>query len=82
MRFIHADALKNDTVIEQYDLIFSRMMMQHLYFSDVLKLLVKLSKSGSTFILMTTYIKAQNRELQGNIEKDRYRFRPLNLQVR
>ena len=66
--------------IEQYDLIFCRMLMQHLYFADVLKLLHIFSKSGSKYLLTTTFVTtSMNDDLY--MDDNPGRVRPLNLQL-
>lgn len=79
-QFILGDALNNNVTIGEFDLIFSRHMMQHLYSFDVARLLIKLSESGSKFILMTTHMHVTNKK-SSESEVTRKRYRPLNLQV-
>ena len=78
-KFISADILDNNVQLERYDLILSRMMMQHLFDTDVQKLLKKISQSGSKYILMTTFVHLSSNQNLGNTLS--YRFRPQNLQI-
>ena len=80
-QFVHRDVLT--TGVGQYDLILSRMMMQHLYNADIVKLLQKLSQSGSKYILMTSfagYDKNQELNMDSNLENPG-RFRTLNMEL-
>ena len=77
-KFIQRDVVQtglNDT----YDIIVSRMMLQHLYLSDVMRVLVAFSKTGSGYLLTTTFSDhIVNPDLASTTF---YRFRPLNLEI-
>ena len=80
-RFIHADILDPSFSMKNYDLIISRMTMQHLYFKDISAILSKISSSGSQFALFTTFPgHHENQELKITDENPG-RFRFLNLEV-
>ena len=80
-RFIQADILDPPFSVDNYDLIISRMTMQHLYFKDVQSLLAKISDSGAAFVLMTTFPgHKENKELVIS-EGNPGRFRYLNLEL-
>ena len=65
---------------ESYDLILNRMMLQHLYYNDVVKLLQMFSESGSKYLLSTTFSSTDaNLELQ--VHNNPGRFRKLNLEA-
>ena len=53
-QFVTADATML-TALPRTDLIFSRMMMQHMCNHDVLKVLRLIDRSGARFALMTTF---------------------------
>ena len=81
-RFLEADILDHNFIIDDYDLIINRMMLQHLYFNDVLKLLKKFSDSGSQFLLLTTFpAHPKNEELIIDPHENPGRFRYLNLEI-
>ena len=77
-KFIQRDVVQtglNDT----YDIIVSRMMLQHLYLSDVMRVLAAFSNSGSGYLLTTTFSDhTVNRDLPSTTS---YRFRQLNLEI-
>jgi len=63
---------------ESYDLILSRMMLQHLFSHDVMTVLNHFSQSGSRFLLTTSFNRVnKNRELPNVVG----RFRMLNLEL-
>ena len=65
---------------ESYDIILCRMMLQHLYTRDVLKVLKMFADSGSRSLLTTTlYTFENNTDLSKKPSKDRYRG--LNLEI-
>lgn len=77
-KFYQRDIVE-DAINDTFDLIFSRMMLQHLLNEDVLKILKRFSESGSRFLLTTTFPRtARNVELEPN-SRGRYRF--LNLGI-
>jgi len=90
--FVHADIVNNGTEIfrhddEQFHIVLSRMMMQHLYNADVVKMLAHLSDLGSSkassgrpiYLFATTFsVSPINKELNGGITG---RFRSLNLEI-
>lgn len=64
---------------DTFDLIFSRMMLQHLFTRDVLKILTRFSDSGSKYLLTTTFSRiSNNRDLEAG---SKGRFRLLNLEI-
>ena len=81
-KFIAGDVVQNG-VNDTYDIIVNRMMLQHLYFNDVIRLLAAFSNSGSGYLLTTTFAAhARNEELRvGDDGKNPGRFRYLNLEI-
>jgi hypothetical protein len=84
-KFFHRDLVAVDsTSLDQFDLIFSRMMLQHLKHADVFKALTKISgeAGGSTrrrFLFTTTFSsRPANKEVDVNHV---WRFRRLNLEI-
>ncbi|XP_074660395.1 uncharacterized protein LOC141912873 [Tubulanus polymorphus] len=76
--FRHQDIV-NNPLNEQFDIIHSRHMLQHLTTGDALKVLDHLSSSGSLFLLTTTWSNiAVNRELP---TFQHGRFRRMNLEI-
>ena len=68
-----------DGLDEAFDIVFSRMMLQHLLFNDVLVFLDAISRSGSRLLLTTSFPAFEiNFELPS---VDGYRFRQLNLEA-
>jgi len=77
-KFMHYDILR-DGLKEQFDLIHSRMMLQHLLTKDAMNFLSEFSKSGSRYLLTTTFPHmSRNPELHTGIYG---RFRYLNLEA-
>ena len=76
-------SFQNHDIVENglsssFDLIFSRMMLQHLHNDDVLTFLDAVSTSGSKFILTTSFPNThENIELQ----HVRGRFHSINLEI-
>jgi len=63
--------------VPYYDVIFSRVTLQHLKTGDIQKVLRNFLESGSRFLLTTNFPSLKlNRELD---EAEQYRFRPVNL---
>ena len=77
-KFIQRDVVQNG-LNDTYDIIVSRMMLQHLYSSDAIRVLASFSNSGSGYLLTTTFpSNDKNVELSTN-KTDRYRN--LNLEI-
>ena len=65
---------------ESYDINLCRMMLQHLYTRDVLKVLKTFSDSGSRYLLTTTFNTfTENTDLSKKLSGGRYRY--LNLEI-
>src|SRR6218665_2663106 len=65
---------------KSYDIILCRMMLQHLYITDVLKLLKRFSDSGSHYLLTTNFYTVKgNADLSKTPSKARFRL--LNLET-
>ena len=81
-RFLEADFLDDSFTFDRaYDLILSRMTLQHLFFDEVLAFLAKMSKSTASFALLTTF-PAQSKNLELKLtEENPGRFRFLNLEL-
>ena len=80
-QFIELDIV-NDTMPGAYDLILNRMMLQHLFYKDIVRVLMKFSASKSRYLLSTTFSKTSlNKELALGTDNPG-RFRYLNLQLR
>jgi len=77
-KFRHYDIIR-DGLTEQFDIIHCRMMLQHLVTNDVLNFLLQLSKSGSRYLLTTTFPHAARNEELRTSKRGRFRF--LNLEV-
>lgn len=77
-KFIAGDVVQNG-INDTYDIIVNRMMLQHLYFNDVIRVLAAFSNSGSGYLLTTTFgTHARNGDL---LSTTSYRFRRLNLEI-
>ena len=77
-KFIQRDVVQNG-LNDTYDIIMSRMMLQHLYSNDAITVLAAISNSGSGYLLTTTFSShSQNVELS---TKKTDRYRPLNLEI-
>lgn len=64
--------------LPQVDLVFSRDCLVHLSFEDALKIIANFKKSGSKYLLTTTFVnRDRNNDLVG---KDSF-WRPLNMQL-
>ena len=63
---------------QKYDIIFSRMMLQHLSKAAIMKVLYHFSQSGSLYLLTTT---ATGIALNAKLSLARYRFRPVNMEI-
>ena len=81
-KFVAGDVLQTG-INGSYDLIVNRMMLQHLYHKDVVRLLSEFSASGSAYLLTTTFAgHARNQELSVRDDgKNPGRFRMLNLEI-
>jgi len=78
-KFIHQDIVEQP-LNESYDIILCRMMLQHLYTPDVLKVLKRFSDSGSRNLLTTNfYTFGDNADLPQSLWKGRVRC--LNLEI-
>ncbi|KAK2152976.1 hypothetical protein NP493_2378g00014 [Ridgeia piscesae] len=78
-KFIQRDVVQNG-LNDTYDIIVCRMMLQHLYYSDVMRVLVAFSNSGSGYLLTTTFsYQTTNRDLPST---ESFRFRQLNLEIK
>ncbi len=65
---------------QKYDIIVSRMMLQHLYFKDIITVLKHFSTSASPFLLTTTFARHDiNKELL--LQDNPGRYRQLNLET-
>ena len=74
------DIVKNP-IKNRYDLIFCRTLLQHLYNSDAMKILDNFSKSGSRYLLVTTWSRnPENQELDIG-DWNPGRMRRLNLEI-
>ena len=79
-KFVEGDILTIET-LQSYDLIFSRTLLQHLFFKDIFELLTKFSDSDSAYLLTTTWARHKvNSELKLS-DDNPGRFRELNLEV-
>ena len=68
-----------DGLDEAFDVIISRMMLQHFFYDDVFAFFDAVSRSGSRYLLTTSFP-----AFRSNVELrkvDEYRFRPLNLEA-
>lgn len=64
--------------LPQVDLIFSRDCLVHLSFEDALRIIANFKRSGSKYLLTTTFVnRVRNNELVG---EDSF-WRPLNMQL-
>lgn len=71
--FIEVDVRKDS--LKKYDLIFCRDLLVHLSNSDSQKVLSQFKKSGSKYLLVTSFTERKfNQELQGI-------WRPMNLEL-
>lgn len=76
-KFMHYDILR-DGLKEKFDIIHCRMMLQHLLLKDLLNFLLEFSKSGSRYLITTTFPDfSENTELNPSGG----RFRYLNLEA-
>jgi glycosyltransferase involved in cell wall biosynthesis len=64
-----------DDLIPTVDLIFSRDCLVHLCFKDAIRIIKNFKKSGSKYLLTTTFINRNS-----NLELDDLFWRPLNMQ--
>jgi hypothetical protein len=71
-KFTFANLVKD--ILPQADLIFCRDCIVHLTFEDGLKVIQNFKKSGSKYLLITTFPHQKNKETVSPI------WRPLNLQ--
>ena len=77
----HVADIVTDDFVNDFDLIITRSMMQHLEYADVFNIFKKLSVKvpHRSFLLATTFSNcAKNNELDTNVVG---RFRPLNLEL-
>ena len=77
-KFIQRDVVQTG-LNDKYDIIISRAMLQHLYYSDVIRVLAAFSNSGSGYLLATMFP-----SIKTNVElstKKTDRFRRLNLEI-
>jgi SAM-dependent methyltransferase len=72
--FLMGDLVRDPLL--KVDLILSRDAFSHLLHGDILGALQNIRRSGSTYLLTTTYA-----ERTKNDELDRFGWRPLNLQL-
>ena len=72
--FIFLDITKDD--LPKVDVIFCRDCLPHLDFSLIRKAIKQLQKSGSKYLITSTYILTEK-----NIDKPLGIFRPLNFQL-
>jgi len=82
-KFLNLDIVSQSINVADYDLIMTRMMMQHLTHTDVIRILQKFSNVTTlqrpVFLLATTFSTvAYNRKV--NIYNS-IRFEPLNLEI-
>src|SRR6218665_1906175 len=78
-KFIHQDIVEQP-LNKSYDIILCRMMLQHLYITDVLKILKRFSDSGSHYLLTTNFYTVKgNTDLSKTPSKTRFRL--LNLET-
>ena len=75
VKFCHMDLIKDE--LPKVDLIFCRDCLVHLSFDDILKALNNVVKSGSTYLLTTTFTECKRNE---NIVTGRWRMLNLNLE--
>jgi hypothetical protein len=66
---------------ERYDLILCRTLLQHLFTSDALKVLENFSRSGSRFLLLTTWSRIQQNDELELGEWNPGRMRRLNVEL-
>ena len=79
-KFAHIDIVEH-SLKQSYDLILNRMMLQHLYYGDIFKILEQFSNSGSKYLLTTTFAQTKiNTELHIGPDNPG-RFRYLNLLI-
>ena len=65
---------------ESFDLIINRMLLQHLYYKDVFKLLKQFSETNSSVLFTTTFLGTEhNSEL--DVKDNPGRVRKLNLEI-
>ena len=77
-KFMHQDIVETP-LNKSYDIVFSRMMLQHLKSIDVLKVLQHFQNSGSKYLLTTTF---PGVPINGDLRLvQRGRFRQLNLEL-
>lgn len=78
-KFIEQDVVLQGRLNETYDVILCRVMLQHLYHNDVLRILKLFSDSGSRFLLTTTFLLwGKSTDLN---DGSGGRFRYLNLEL-
>ena len=78
-RFVHHDIV-HTPLNEAYDLIFSRMMTQHLHTGDILKTLKRFQDSNSSYLLTTTFpLASVNRDIQPS--ENMAPFREVNFEI-
>ena len=65
--FSQVDLLEKP-INQPYHLIICRMLLQHLYFTDVFSLLKQFSQSNSSFLLTTTFAGNQQNEVMQNTQ--------------
>ena len=66
---------------QSYHLILCRMLLQHLYFREVVDLLSQFSQSNSSFLLTTTFPGVQHNEELVTDAENPGRVRMLNLEL-
>lgn len=74
VRFMHLDAINDN--LPRADLVICRDCLVHLPLADVAKALHNMARSGSQWLLTTTFpLRTENKEISAG------KWRPLNLQI-
>ncbi len=79
-RFLALDALE-EPLPNGTDIIICRMMLQHLFLSDIQRLLSKFSQSGAKYLLATTFSRLQKNSELATGRSTSGRFRQVNLEI-
>ena len=77
LKFIEQDIVEAP-LTQAYDIIFCRMMLQHLTQRAFMKVLLHFSNSGSRYLLMTTHA---GHPRVSAVDLYSHRFRPVNFEI-
>ena len=72
----------NDPINGEYDIVICRMVIQHHFLYDAVRILKSISESDSKYVLLTTFPhETVNVELSSNDFYNPGRYRPLNVEL-